>query len=89
MNPEFQWYEAIGWLGLALILLAYLGLSTGRLRGERLPFPTLNAIGAMAILIAVLYRFDLTWFALAACWLAIGVYGVVRAWRRRREPGES
>jgi hypothetical protein len=43
----------------------------------------MNAIGAVAVLLSLLYAFNLSAFVLEALWLAISIYGIVRARRVR------
>lgn len=38
--------EIVGWAGAILVLIAYVGVSTGRLSGGAATFQWLNAVGA-------------------------------------------
>ncbi|MDE1885210.1 MAG: hypothetical protein KGH92_04815, partial [Xanthomonadaceae bacterium] len=62
MTIQMHWPDAIGLLGVILILFAYFLLQAGRLRGNALPYQLLNAIGAILVLVSLLYAFNLSAF---------------------------
>ncbi|GAA3696647.1 hypothetical protein GCM10023081_37110 [Arthrobacter ginkgonis] len=75
---------ALGWLGTAGTFLAYAMLWRGRLTSESRLYALLNmAGGLMAGSACVLYG---AWPSAASnlAWAALGLHGVVRAYRRRR-----
>ena len=80
---SLHWYDWAGLLGVLLILLAYFLLQSGRLRGDALLFQLTNALGALGILISLLYAFNLSAFVMEAAWFAVSIYGIVRGRRRR------
>jgi len=80
---SLHWYDWAGLFGVVLILLAYFLLQAGRLRGDALLFQLTNALGALGILISLLYAFNLSAFVMEAAWLAVSIYGIVRGRRRR------
>ena len=80
---SLHWYDWAGLFGVLLILLAYFLLQAGRMRGDALLFQLTNALGALGILISLLYAFNLSAFVMEAAWLAVSIYGIVRGRRRR------
>ena len=78
-----HWPDAIGLLGVVLILLAYYLLQSGRMRGNALPFQLLNAIGAIFLLVSLLYAFNLSAFLMELAWLLVSIYGIARGRRRK------
>jgi len=80
-----HWPDAAGLLGVATILLAYLLLQIGRLRGDALSYQLMNAFGAFALLISLLYAFNLSAFVMEAAWLVVSIYGIARGRRRSRK----
>jgi hypothetical protein len=80
---SLHWYDWAGLLGVLMILLAYFLLQAGRLRGDALLFQLTNALGALGILISLLYAFNLSAFVMEAAWFAVSIYGIVRGWKRR------
>jgi hypothetical protein len=83
MSLTMRWYDWAGLLGVALTLVAFYLLQAGRLRGDGLSYQLMNAFGAFAVLISLLYAFNLSAFVLEGLWLAISVYGIVRGRRAR------
>ncbi|HMM58313.1 MAG TPA: hypothetical protein PKD77_12100 [Rudaea sp.] len=79
---NLHWSDAVGLLGVVLILLAYYLLQSGRMRGNALPHQLLNAIGAILILVSLLYEFNLSAFLMELAWLLLSIYGIVRSRRR-------
>ncbi|MHB8446823.1 MAG: CBU_0592 family membrane protein [Rudaea sp.] len=82
MTIQMHWPDAIGLLGVVLILLAYFLLQAGRLRGNALPYQSLNAIGAILVLVSLLYAFNLSAFLMELAWLLVSIYGIARGRRR-------
>ncbi len=81
---SLHWYDIAGFTGVILIVLAFLLQQMGRMRGDGLPNQLLNALGALGVLLSLLFgAFNLAAFVLEAVWLAISVYGMVRGARRR------
>jgi len=80
---HLHWPDAIGLLGVVLILLAYFLLQAGRLRGNALPYQLLNALGAVLVMVSLLYAFNLSAFLMELAWLLVSIYGMVRGHKRR------
>jgi len=78
-----KWYDAAGLFGVVLILIAYFLLQAGRLRGDALSYQLMNAFGAFALLISLLYAFNLSAFVMELAWLLVSIYGIARGRRRR------
>ena len=51
MTPVELAVEIAGWAGAALILLAYLLLSAGRLTGQSLAYQGMNVVGAAGFVV--------------------------------------
>lgn len=84
MSLHLEWYDLSGFVGVLLILLAYFGLQAGRMRGDGLVYQLMNLVGALLILLSLVYDFNLSAFVMEACWVAISLYGILRARRVRR-----
>lgn len=83
MNLEFAWHELVGLAGVALVLIAYFGLQSGRMRGDGIAFQVANILGAGAIALSLVYDFNLSAMVIELCWIAISIYGLVRGVRAR------
>jgi hypothetical protein len=80
---SLHWYDWSGLLGVSTILLAYFLLQAGRMRGDALTYQLMNAFGAFALLISLLYAFNLSAFVMEAAWLVVSIYGIARGRKRR------
>lgn len=79
------WYDVLGVAGVAVIVLAFFGLQAGRLRGDGRTYQAMNAAGSLAVLISLVFAFNLPSFVLESLWLLISIYGMARGARVRRE----
>lgn len=80
--------DLIGLFGVALILIAYWALQTERLAAEDWRFSAVNGLGALLIMVSLYFTFNLASFVIEVFWLAISLFGLWKAWRRRTESGE-
>ncbi|MHB1992614.1 CBU_0592 family membrane protein [Metallibacterium scheffleri] len=79
-----QWFDWVGFAGVALIVVAYFLVQAGRLRGDSMSNQVLNALGALAVMVSLVFgTFNFPAFVLEAIWLAVSVYGMVWGARRR------
>lgn len=74
--------EIIGWAGAALILLAYILLSTERLTGRSRAYQWMNVVGALCFVANSGWNGAIPSAALNVVWMAIGM---VTLWRVRAE----
>jgi hypothetical protein len=75
---DLHWWDFVGFGGVLLVLGAYFLLQTGRMRGDRVPYSLINAIGAAGILVPVWYAPQMNWSVLfiEAAWILISLYGI-------------
>ena len=78
--------EIVGWIGAALILLAYLLLSAGRLTGQSIVYQGMNIIGAAGFVVNGWWHRAIPSAALNVLWLLIGA---IASWRIIRKRGSS
>jgi hypothetical protein len=78
--------ETVGWAGAALILLAYLLLSAGRLTGQSLSYQAMNVLGAAGFIVNGWWHHALPSAVLNILWLGIGV---LASWRILKRRGSS
>jgi hypothetical protein len=78
--------EIAGWGGAALILLAYLLLSAGRLTGQSIVYQGMNVVGAAGFVINGWWHGALPSAVLNILWLLIGA---IASWRIIRRRGSS
>ena len=73
---SFNWYDIIGTIGVAVIILTYVLLQIGNIKSEQLSYSLLNAAGALLILISLYYSFNLPSFIVEFFWLIISLFGI-------------
>ncbi|MEZ5424695.1 MAG: hypothetical protein R2747_00395 [Pyrinomonadaceae bacterium] len=83
MKMNFTFYDLIGSIGVAAIILAYALLQTERIRSESLIYSALNGLGAGLIVFSLLYSFNLAAFIVESLWVLISLYGIGKNLSRR------
>ena len=78
-----NWYDILGTLGVAIIVLTYVLLQIERIRSEQMLYSLLNAIGAALILISLYFDFNLPSVVVEVFWLLISLFGIGK-WISRR-----
>ena len=76
--------EIAGWAGAALILLAYLLLSAGRLTGQSLAYQGMNVVGAAGFVVNGWWHGALPSATLNILWLMIGLFASIRILKRQK-----
>ena len=75
--------EIAGWAGAALILLAYLLLSAGRLNGQSVAYQAMNVVGAAGFIVNGLWHRAMPSAVLNIIWAAIGGIALWKIAQRR------
>lgn len=78
--------EIIGWGGAALILAAYLLLSTGRLDGRSRLYQWMNVVGAAGFVLNSGWNGALPSAVLNVIWMGIGLLTLWQVRRSGRKP---
>lgn len=82
---SFFWYDWAGYLGVALVLLAFFLLQERKLQGSGLVYQLMNILGAIGVMLSLGFgSFNLSAFIMQVAWLLIGSYGIVRGVRLGR-----
>lgn len=83
MNQPNLVVEVVGWIGAALILLAYLLVTTGRLTGQSRPFQWMNLVGAAGFVINGWWHDAIPSTTLNIIWMGIALVALVRLWKNK------
>ncbi|MDQ4086396.1 MAG: hypothetical protein M3177_00030 [Pseudomonadota bacterium] len=75
--------EIAGWTGAALILLAYLLISTDRLTGRSPAYQWMNLFGAAGFTVNGAWHGALPSASLNVVWMAIAAFALWRIWQRK------
>jgi hypothetical protein len=78
---NYTWADAVGNVGVLLVLGSYLGLQLGRLDSRGMAYSACNAAGAVLLLVSLTVNFNLSSVVIEIFWLAISLVGL---WRHRR-----
>jgi hypothetical protein len=71
-------YDIIGLMGAALIIVAYLLLQMNKLKAAGVWYSSMNAVGALLIIVSLVAEWNLAAFIIEAFWLAISLFGLIR-----------
>ena len=83
MTPIQIAVEVAGWTGAALILVAYLLVTLGRLTGQSLAFQWMNLFGALGFVINGWWHQALPSTSLNVIWMLIAAVALWRLWKRK------
>lgn len=72
----YPWYDILGTVGVAVIILTYVLLQIERIRSDQLSYSLLNAFGAALILISLYFNFNFPAFVVEFFWLLISLFGI-------------
>lgn len=78
------WFDLIGFLGVLFIIVAYLLLQLDKLPSSSPFYSLMNALGALLIIISLLFDFNLSAFVVEAFWFLISVLGLTKSLVLRR-----
>lgn len=81
---QFGLSDAVGFVGVALLVGTYGALQVGRLSAEAPAYSALNAGAAVLIAISLLFNFNAASMAIEIFWFLISLYGLQRSLRSRR-----
>lgn len=76
---EFTVFDLLGAVGVAMIIVTYYLLQTGRMDATKPAYSILNASGASLILLSLVFDFNLAAFIVEFFWLLISIYGILKS----------
>lgn len=68
--------DLIGILGVIVIIVAYMLLQLEKIDAKGLLFSLLNTIGALFIIISLMYDWNLASFIMESTWMMVSLYGI-------------
>ena len=72
----YAWFDILGTLGVAVIIITYVLLQVERIRSESLYYSLLNAVGASLIIVSLCFNFNFPAFVVEFFWLLISLFGI-------------
>ena len=85
MIPNLSWFDLVGFIGVLLIVVAYLLLQLDKLPSSSPRYSLLNAGGALLILVSLIFAFNLSAFIVEAFWFLISLLGLWRSLVHRKD----
>lgn len=77
-NFLYELANPIGMVGVIIILIAYLYLSTGKWIADSFKYQILNFLGAWLILFSLFFHWNLASVVIEIAWILISVIGIYR-----------
>lgn len=81
---DYSLYDFPGNVGVLMMVIAYLLLQVDRLSSSSITYLLLNAVGAVLVMISLMFRFNLSAFLMEAFWLLISLFGLGKSLAARR-----
>mgnify|MGYP000521152699 FL=1 len=81
-----SWPDLIGYAGVFMVLVAYTLLQARRMDGNGVWYPLINLVGAILILISLLYKPNMPAIVMEAAWVVVSVIGIFFAIKARGKP---
>jgi hypothetical protein len=84
-------FDLAGFIGVFLIVIAYLLLQLDKLPSSSPSYSLLNAVGALLIIVSLIFKFNLSAFIVEAFWFLISLLGLRRSLvtRKNSKPGQQ
>jgi len=86
---DYPLHNVVGNLGVVLIVGTYFLVQIGRMSAVRLPYITLNGLGALLILYSLWFDFNLSAFLIEIIWLLISLMGIGRVFLQRHREADA
>jgi hypothetical protein len=83
MGSDIEPYDIIGFAGAAIFVATYFANQQRWLSSEDWRFPFLNLIGAVLILVSLVFEWNYPSVVIEVFWALISIYGIARARRER------
>jgi predicted membrane protein len=76
--------DLIGILGVFVIIVAYMLLQLEKMDAKDLSFSVLNTLGALLIIISLMYDWNLASFLMESIWMLISLYGILKYYKLKK-----
>jgi hypothetical protein len=75
---NYSWYDLAGNIGVLMMVIAYLLLQMEKLSSSAVSYLLLNAVGALLVILSLIFHFNLSAFLMEVFWLLISLYGLAK-----------
>jgi hypothetical protein len=73
-----------GVVGVLMMLAAYALAQLGRMSVDQAPSLLLNLVGALLVLLSLLFKFNLSAFLMETAWALVALFGLVKLALKKR-----
>jgi hypothetical protein len=80
-------FDLAGFIGVLLIVIAYLLPQLDKLPSSSLSFSLLNAAGSLLIILSLIFKFNVSAFLIEVFWFLISLIGLTKWWLRESSYG--
>jgi hypothetical protein len=84
---NFGLFDLAGFIGVLLIVIAYLLLQLDKLPSSSLSFSLLNAAGSLLIMFSLIFKFNVSAFLIEVFWFLISLIGLSKWLGTRKRAG--
>ena len=85
MAPNLTRFDLVRFIGVLLIIVAYLLLQLDKLPSSSPSYSLLNAAGALLIIVSLIFAFNLSAFVVEVFWFLISLLGLSRSLTSRKD----
>lgn len=89
LTMNFHLFDLAGFIGVLLIVVAYLLLQLDKLPSSSPRYSLLNAVGALLIIVSLIFAFNLSAFIVEVFWFLISLLGLWRSLISRKNSQRS
>ena len=75
---NFNLFDVAGFVGVLLIVIAYLLLQLDKLPNSSLSFSLMNATGSLLIMFSLAFKFNVSAFLIEVFWFLISLLGLTK-----------
>jgi hypothetical protein len=86
---NFDLFDLAGFIGVLLIVIAYLLLQLDKLPSSALTFSLLNAAGSLLIILSLTFKFNVSAFLIEVFWFLISLIGLSKWLISRKRLGRE
>jgi len=81
---NFDWLDVVGFVGVLLVVIAYLLLQLDKLPSTAVSFSLLNAAGSLLIIFSLISKFNVSAFLIEVFWFLISLIGLAKWFAARK-----
>lgn len=89
LTMDLQLFDLVGFIGVLLIVIAYLLLQLDKLPSSSPRYSMLNAAGALLIIVSLTFKFNLSAFIVEVFWFLISLFGLTKSLLSKRDSSRS